>query len=58
MLTSHFRAATGTGPIMEHVCGFDRSQLYSDEGPPLADVGAQRWAETALEIAGWVLRWN
>jgi hypothetical protein len=25
---------------MEHACGFDRSQLYRDEGPPIGEVDA------------------
>jgi hypothetical protein len=42
---------------MEHACGFDRTQLSGDEGPPIGDVGAEPWAEVAFEIAAWVLRW-
>jgi hypothetical protein len=36
----------------------DRSQLHSDEGPPIGDVATEPWAEAASEIAAWVLRWN
>ena len=43
---------------MEHACGFDRSQLYSDEGPPIGKVAAASWVEAAYEIEAWVLRWN
>ncbi|MGP8101703.1 MAG: hypothetical protein ACLQHL_13255 [Candidatus Cybelea sp.] len=41
---------------MEQACGFDRSQLYSDEGPSIGAVGTEAWAEEAL--ATWLLRWN
>jgi hypothetical protein len=34
---------------MEHACGFDRSELYSDEGPPIGEVAAEAWAEAAFE---------
>jgi hypothetical protein len=37
----------GTGPSMESECGFDRSQLYSDEGPPMGKVAAEQWAAVA-----------
>jgi hypothetical protein len=43
---------------MEHACGFDRSQLYSDEGPPIGEVAADSWVDAAYEVEGWVLRWN
>jgi len=43
---------------MEHPCGFDRSQLDSDEGPPIGVVATEPWGEAAFEIAAWVLRWN
>jgi hypothetical protein len=42
---------------MEHACGFDRSELYSDEGPPIGAVAIESWAETSSEITAWVLRW-
>jgi hypothetical protein len=45
-------------PSAEHACGFDRSELHSDEGPPIGEVSATPWDELALEIAVWVLRWN
>ena len=35
---------------MEHACGFDRSQLYSDEGPPIGEVAAEPWVEAVFEI--------
>ncbi len=35
---------------MEYACGFDRSQLYSDEGPPIGAVGTEPWVESASEI--------
>jgi hypothetical protein len=34
------------------------SQVYSDEGPPIAEVGEEPWAEAASEIAAWVLKCN
>ena len=43
---------------MEHACGFDRSQLFSDEGPPIGEVAPEAWTEAASEIAAWVLKWN
>jgi hypothetical protein len=43
---------------MEHACGFDRSQLYSDEGPPIGEVATEPWGELASEIVAWVVRWN
>jgi hypothetical protein len=43
---------------MEHVCGFDRSQLYSDEGPPIGEIGREPWPEAALQVVVWLLRWN
>jgi hypothetical protein len=36
--------------------GFDRSQLCSDEGPPIGAVAAEPWGGVAFEIAVWVLR--
>jgi hypothetical protein len=42
----------------EHACGFDRSQLYGDEGPPIGNVGTEPRAEVASEMAAWVLRWE
>jgi hypothetical protein len=42
----------------EHACGFDRSQLYSDEGPPIGAAAAGPWAYVASQTADWVLRWN
>jgi hypothetical protein len=43
---------------MEHACGFDRSQLYSDEGPPIGAVSTERWAEMTSEIAARLIRWD
>jgi hypothetical protein len=37
----------------EHACGFDPSQLYSDEGPPIGKVAAELWTEAALVVAVW-----
>jgi hypothetical protein len=42
----------------EHACGFDRSELYSDERPPVGKVGAEPWAEMAFNVEAWMLRWN
>jgi hypothetical protein len=39
--------------VMEHASGFDRSQLYSDEGPPIGIVAAEPWPTAAsILIAG------
>jgi hypothetical protein len=43
---------------MEHACDFDRSQLYSDEGPPIGEVTAVPWVDVASEISARVLRWG
>jgi hypothetical protein len=39
-------------------CGFDRSQLYSDEGPPIGAVAVEPWAEVAWVLQAWLLRRN
>ena len=39
-----------------HAYGFDQSQLYSDEGPPIGTVAPEAWAEVVLEIEVRVLR--
>jgi hypothetical protein len=46
------------GWLLERACGFDRSELYSDEGPPIGEVATEFWPGAAFEIAAWVLRWN
>ena len=43
---------------MEYECCCDRSQLYSDEAPPIGEVAAGFWAEMAPAMAARVLRWN
>jgi hypothetical protein len=43
---------------MEHACGIDRSQLFSDEAPPIGAVAAEPWAEVVRSLAAWLLRWN
>lgn len=43
---------------MEHACGIDRSELYSDEGPPIGAVDAEPWPGVAFTLAAWLLRWN
>jgi hypothetical protein len=43
---------------MERACGFDRSQLYSDEGPPIGAVAIEPWVELDPEMVAWVIRWN
>ena len=43
---------------MEYECGFDRSQLYSDEAPPIRALATEPWVEVTSELASWVLRWN
>jgi hypothetical protein len=45
-------------PGMEHAGGFDRSEGYSDDGPPIGVVDAEPWAQAPSGIAAWVLRWN
>ncbi len=37
---SRYRAAQAPTAGVEQACGFDRSQLYSDEGPPIGEVAA------------------
>jgi hypothetical protein len=32
---------------MEHLCSFDRSQLYSDEGRPIGDTTTETWVQVA-----------
>jgi hypothetical protein len=46
-----------THEAMEHACGIDRSQLFSDEGP-IGSVAAEPRPEAALAVAAWLLRWN
>jgi hypothetical protein len=43
---------------LEHACGLDRSQLYSDEGPPIGAVSSKPWVEQELETVARMLRWN
>ncbi|MFY9718893.1 MAG: hypothetical protein WAK16_04545 [Candidatus Cybelea sp.] len=43
---------------MERACGFDRSDLYSDEGPPIGDISTDAWVLLARPILDWVLRSN
>jgi hypothetical protein len=43
---------------MERACGFDRSDLYSDEGPPIGEVSSDAWTLLSKPIADWVLRWD
>jgi hypothetical protein len=43
---------------MEQASGFDRSELYSDEGPPIGAVTEEPWVVAAYELVAWVLRWN
>ncbi len=31
-----------------------RSQIYSDDGPPIGGAATQPWAEAAFEIEAWV----
>lgn len=38
----------------EHACGFDRSQLYSDEGLPMRAIAANPWVEQALGTVAWI----
>lgn len=44
-------------PLDKHASGFDRNQLYSDEGPPIGDAEGF-WPETVPALAAWLLRWN
>ena len=41
-----------------HAFGVDRTELYSDEGPPIGEVAAKPWAVVAFEIVMAVLTWN
>ena len=41
---------------MEHFCGFGRSQLYRDEGPPIGDVAGEPWGEVGFEVEDAVLQ--
>jgi hypothetical protein len=43
---------------MEHACGFDRSQLQSDEGPPIGAMGAEPLTLVAFRLKTSLLRWN
>jgi hypothetical protein len=43
---------------MEHACGIDRSQLFSDEAAPIGAVATELWPEHSLVLAAWLLRWN
>lgn len=47
------------------VCGmdtwlyaFDRSDLYSDEGPLFGHQGLGEWEDDASYLRLWLLRWN
>lgn len=42
----------------DRVCGIDRSQLYSDEGPPIGAVVAEPWPEAGRVLLRWLLRWS
>jgi hypothetical protein len=35
---------------VERACGFDRSQLYSDEAPPIGSIGIESWTEVAFPV--------
>jgi hypothetical protein len=43
---------------MKHDLRFDRSQLYSDEAPPIGSIGIESWTEVAFPVIVWLLRWN
>jgi hypothetical protein len=60
---SHGSVILGASPAIEyesreHACGFDRSELYSDEGPPIGAAAVEPWAEAALALRAWLLRRN
>jgi hypothetical protein len=55
---THLRSASGTLGVMEHGCGFDRSQLCSDEAPPIGNVSFESWTEVAFPVIARLLRWN
>ena len=44
---SRFAPLGAPSTAREHACDFDRSQLYSDEGPPIGAVATEPWAEAA-----------
>jgi hypothetical protein len=37
---------------MERACGFDRSELHRDEGPPIVDMGVEPWPAALILAAG------
>ncbi len=43
---------------MDDAWGCGRSELHSDEGPPIGSVAAEPWPEAELALAAWLLRWN
>jgi hypothetical protein len=52
------RARWGSGNSGEHGCGFGRSQLYSDEAPPIGSIGIESWTGVAFPVIVLLLRWN
>jgi hypothetical protein len=47
----------GTSLVMDFLYGCDRSDLYSDEGPPIGEVGSASPAFIKA-LRWWLLRWN
>lgn len=47
---SHFRPASGTRLPKKNACGFDRSELYSDDRPPIGEMAVEPRVEAASEI--------
>ena len=48
----------GTRTSMGYLYDADRSDLHSDEGPPLGRVFTAHWPLLRTEIQAWLLRWN
>jgi len=55
---SHLAQLGALSGGMERAGGFDRSQLHSDERPPIGDMAAKARAEAASEFASLMLGWN
>jgi hypothetical protein len=52
------RPVRALGSPWNMCAAFDRSQLFSDEGPPIGGVATDLWPEAAWILSGWLVRWN
>ncbi len=43
---------------MGYLYDADRSDVHSDEGPPLGRVFTAHWRLLRTELQAWLLRWN